>query len=112
MLDWDRLGVRPLAAEVVRSGTLLFGYGDSRGLDVGRVAAFASGYREVVTLGDAALEAAVHRLWWERLCDFWQLAWHYERSDRSCDHLCAPASALLAWWCRHRTVVSEAFTSR
>lgn len=112
VLDWDRLGVRPLAAEVVRSGTLLFGYGDSRGLDTGRVAAFTCGYRGVVPLADAALADAVHRLWWERLCDCWQLKWHYERGDRSCDHLFASASALLEWWCGHRSEVSGAFTSR
>jgi homoserine kinase type II len=112
VLDWDRLGVRPLAAEVVRSGTLLFGYGDSRGLDLARVAAFARGYREVVPLADQDLADAAHRLWWERLCDFWQLKWHYERGDRSCDHLFASASALLEWWCEHQGEVSGAFTSR
>jgi Ser/Thr protein kinase RdoA (MazF antagonist) len=111
VLDWDRLGVRPLAAEVVRSGTLLFGYGDSRGLDTGRVTAFARGYRQLVALADADLADAVHRLWWERLCDFWQLKWHYERGDHSCDHLFASASALLEWWCAHRAAVSSAFTS-
>jgi Ser/Thr protein kinase RdoA (MazF antagonist) len=112
VLDWDRLGVRPLAAEVVRSGTLLFGFGDSRGLDTGRVRRFACGYRQVVPLADADLADAVHRLWWERLCDVWQLKWHYERGDHSCDHLFASASALLEWWCAHRGEVSSAFTSR
>jgi len=111
VLDWHRLGVRPVAAEVVRSGTLLFGYGDDRGLDLGRVAAFTQGYRAVVPLTDVQLADAVHRLWWERMCDFWQLKWHYERGDASCDHLFAPASALLAWWSGHRSEVSGAFTS-
>jgi homoserine kinase type II len=110
VLDWDRLGVRPLAAEVVRAGTLLFGYGDNRGLDIGRVAAFTRGYREVVPLADADLADAVRRLLWERLCDFWHLKWHYERDDNTCDHLFASASALLAWWCGHRNEVSQAFT--
>jgi homoserine kinase type II len=45
VLDWDRLDVRPLGLEVVRSATLLFGYGDTRGLDLDRVTAFATGYR-------------------------------------------------------------------
>jgi Ser/Thr protein kinase RdoA (MazF antagonist) len=110
VLDWDRLGPRLLAAEVVRSGTLLFGYGDSRGLDTGRVAAFTRGYREVMPLTAAQLQDAAHRLWWERLCDFWQLQWHYERGDHSCDHLFVSASALLEWWCGHRGEVSSAFT--
>lgn len=112
VLDWDRLGVRPLAGEVARSATLLFGYGDRRGLDTGRVAAFSRGYRGVVWLTGEQLTDAVHRLWWERLCDFWQLKWHYERGDISCDHLFGSASALLPWWTAHRGEVCEAFTSR
>jgi homoserine kinase type II len=111
VLDWDRLGPRPLAAEVVRSGTLLFGTGDTMGLDTGRVAAFTRGYRAVVPLTTAQLEEAADRLWWERLCDVWQLQWHYERGDRSCDHLFVSASALIEWWCGHRGDVSAAFTS-
>jgi homoserine kinase type II len=112
VLDWDRLGVRPLAGEVARSATLLFGYGDGRGLDTGRVAAFSRGYRAVSWLTDEQLRDAVHRLWWERLCDLWQLTWHYERGRASCDHLFGPASALLPWWTAHRGEVVDAFTSR
>lgn len=112
VLDWDRLGVRPLAGEVVRSATLLFGYSDDRGLDTGRVMAFTRGYRAVVPLADEQLVDAAHRLWWERLCDFWQLKWHYEHGDCSCDHLFASASALLTWWTSHRGDVYTAFTSR
>ena len=36
VLDWDRLDVRPVGLEVARSATLLFGYGDERGLDLAR----------------------------------------------------------------------------
>ncbi|MFY1674061.1 phosphotransferase [Plantactinospora sp. WMMB334] len=46
VLDWDRLGVRTLGQEVVRSATLLFSYGDERGLDLARVTAFSAGYRQ------------------------------------------------------------------
>lgn len=46
VLDWDRLGVRTLGQEVVRSATLLFSYGDERGLDLARVSAFSAGYRQ------------------------------------------------------------------
>lgn len=56
------------------------------------------------------LADAVHRLWWERVCDFWQLTWHYGKVDASCDHLFISASALLAWWSEHRDSVSSAFT--
>ncbi len=113
MLDWDRLAVRPVATEVVRSATLLFGFGDSRGLDLNRVAAFTTGYRAARTLTDDQLRDAVHRLWWERVCnDLWHLRLHYDNGDASCDHLFWSASALLAWWTDHREDVAAAFTSR
>jgi len=114
VLDWDRLRCAPLAAEVARSATLIFGYDLSpelRALDLDRVAAFTAGYRELVPLPAASLADAVHRLWWERLCDFWQLSWHYQKADTSCDHLFGSASALLAWWSEHREAVSLAFTT-
>lgn len=114
VLDWDRLRLGPLAAEVVRTATLIFGYDltpELRALDVERVAAFTAGYREVAPLTDASLADAVHRLWWERVCDFWQLRWHYDKADTSCDHLFVSASALLAWWSEHRDSVSSAFTT-
>ncbi len=114
VLDWDRLRIGPLAAEVVRTATLVFGYDltpELRALDVAQVAAFTAGYREVIPLADASLADAVHRLWWERVCDFWQLKWHYDKTDSSCDHLFVSASALLAWWSEHRDSVSSAFTT-
>jgi Ser/Thr protein kinase RdoA (MazF antagonist) len=113
VLDWDRLRCAPLAAEVVRTATLIFGYDlspESRALDLDRVAAFTAGYRELIPLPEAAMADAVHRLWWERVCDFWQLSWHYQKADPSCDHLFVTASALLAWWSEHRDTVSAAFT--
>ncbi|MGH3835931.1 MAG: phosphotransferase [Pseudonocardiaceae bacterium] len=114
VLDWDRLRIGPLAAEVVRTATLVFGYNltpELRVLDLERVAAFTAGYREVTPLAGASLADAVHRLWWERVCDLWQLTWHYDKADASCDHLFASASALLAWWSAHRDAVSAAFTT-
>jgi Ser/Thr protein kinase RdoA (MazF antagonist) len=114
VLDWDRLRIGPLAAEVVRTATLIFGYDltpELRALDLARIAAFTAGYREVIPLAGAALAGAVHRLWWERVCDFWQLKWHYDKTDSSCDHLFVSASALLAWWSEHRDSVSSAFTT-
>ena len=109
VLDWDRLKPRPLAAEVIRSGTLLFGYGDERGLDLARVAAFVTGYRSQHGLDDAALADAEHRLWWERVCDTWQLRRRYEHDDPSCDHLFRSAEALLTWWTANRSAVAAAF---
>lgn len=109
VLDWDRLAVRPVAAEVVRSATLLFGSARGR-LDLERVVAFTGGYRAVMPVADADMADTAHRLWWERVCDFWQLARRYEHHDTSCDHLFRSASALLWWWTAHRDAVSEAFT--
>ena len=114
VLDWDRLRCAPLAAEVVRTATLIFGYHltpELRALDLDRVAAFAAGYRELIALSAASLADAAHRLWWERVCDFWQLRWHYEKADTSCDHLFVSASALLAWWSEHLDTVSESCTA-
>jgi len=53
----------------------------------------------------------VHRLWWERLCDFWMLQWRYQRGDRSCDHLFPGAAALAEWWTAHRARVLNAFAA-
>jgi len=62
----DRLGVRPYGLEVVRTATLLFG--DQGGVDLGRVAAFAAGYRAIAEIGEAALRDAAHRRWWALVC--------------------------------------------
>ncbi|RSM64050.1 hypothetical protein DMB66_21295 [Actinoplanes sp. ATCC 53533] len=111
VLDWDRLDVRPLGLEIARSATLLFGHGDERGLDLDRIAAFSTGYRQRRPVADTGLADAVHRLWWERVSnDLWQLRLHYDRADTSCDHLFTSASALLAWWTTHRDAVTAAFT--
>lgn len=113
VLDWDRLDVRPLGLEVVRSATLLFGFGDARGLDLNRVTAFTAGYRTTnPDLTDADLADAVHRLWWERVSnDLWHLRLHYDRGSNSCDHYFHSASALLTWWTDHRHDVAAAFTA-
>lgn len=111
VLDFDRLGERPYAFEVVRSATLTFGHGDERGLDLGLVTAFTSSYRKQVPLAAASVVQAVQGLWWERVCDLWQLKRHYVASDSSCDHLFASASALLWWWNGNRADVERAFTT-
>ncbi|GCD41751.1 phosphotransferase [Streptomyces paromomycinus] len=113
VLDWDRVGVRPYADEVVRTATLplVFGVGDKHGLDLGLVAAFAGGYRKACGLPAVALAEAAERQRWERICDVWQLKVHYDKGDPSCDHLFWGASALIGWWCRHRKLVTDALTA-
>jgi Ser/Thr protein kinase RdoA (MazF antagonist) len=112
VVDFDRLAPRPYAFELVRSATLTFSHGDERGLAIGLVAAFAAGYRTVISLSDEQVEFAAARLWWERVCDFWQLKQHYIAGDGSCDHLFRSASALLWWWTGHRDQVTRSLTSR
>jgi hypothetical protein len=90
---------------------LLFACSDGS-LDLHRVAAFVSGYRAVRQLPDTSIVDAVQRLWWDRVCDTWQLRRRYDRHDTSCDHLFRSAEALLAWWVSNRDGVTDAFTAR
>ncbi|MFF9431938.1 phosphotransferase [Streptomyces sp. NPDC014746] len=107
VLDWDRLGVRPYAEEVVRTAQVQFGVEGV--FDLERVAAFVSGYRSMVPLEPDALLDAARRLWWKRMTDFWQLEFHYDRGDHSCDDLFIADEALLHWWTERLDEVERAF---
>ncbi|MFG2112810.1 phosphotransferase [Streptomyces sp. NPDC048718] len=107
VLDWDRLGVRPYAEEVVRTAQVQFGVEGV--FDLERVSAFVAGYRSVIPLESADLGDAVRRLWWKRMTDFWQLEFHYDRGDHSCDELFLADEALLHWWTERLDVVEQAF---
>ncbi len=107
VLDWDRLGVRPYAEEVVRTAQVQFGVEGV--FDLERVSAFVSGYRLVVPLEPAALLDGARRLWWKRMTDFWQLEFHYDRGDHSCDDLFIADEALLHWWTERLDEVERAF---
>lgn len=107
VLDWDRLGVRPYAEEVVRTAQVWFTLPEGR-LDLERVGAFTAGYREVVALEDEALLDAEARLWWKRASDFWQLQWHYDKNDHGPDELWVTGEQLLLWWTQERTQVRSA----
>lgn len=108
ILDWDRLGVRPRAEEAVRAAAIFFLRPDG-GLELPKVRAYARAYRAAVGAGPDELAAAVHRVWWERLNDFWMLRWHYELRDPRTDPQFASASALVVWWTRHAPAVRDAF---
>ncbi|MFH8387173.1 homoserine kinase [Kitasatospora sp. NPDC018058] len=110
VIDWDRIRVRPFGEEVARTATVQFG-GEDGFLDLERTAAFVAGYRSVVPILVPALADAVERLWWKRMSDYWQLVFHYDRNDHSCDHLFLPAERLLAWWTERREDVQEAFAA-
>ncbi|MGW1895216.1 phosphotransferase [Streptomyces sp. NPDC002004] len=108
IVDWDRLGVQPRAEEAVRAAVIFF-VRPVGTLDLPKVRAYARAYRRAAGAGAAELAAAVHRVWWERLNDFWMLRWHYERDDRRADPQFPAASALVVWWTREYGAVREAF---
>ncbi|MFE2420384.1 phosphotransferase [Streptomyces hokutonensis] len=109
IVDWDRLGVQPRAEEAVRAAAIFFVRPDGA-LDLPKVRAYALAYRRAARATPSELAAAVHRVWWERLNDFWMLRWHYERGDTRADPQFPAASALAVWWTREYDAVCEAFT--
>ncbi|MFY0511744.1 phosphotransferase [Streptomyces anulatus] len=109
VLDWDRLGVRPYAEEVVRTAQVQFSVEGV--FDLERVSAFVAGYRSVNPLEPDVLVDAVRRLWWKRMTDFWQLEFHYDRDDHSCDELFLADEALLHWWTDRLDVVERTFAT-
>jgi homoserine kinase type II len=110
ILDWDRIRIRPLAEEVIRTATILFG-AETGILDLQRTSAFVAGYQAITGIDSAALNDALHRLWWKRLTDFWQLVFHYDRADTSCDHLFAINETFLHWWTENQPQVRQALFS-
>ena len=111
VLDWDRLGVRPYAEEVVRTAQVQFGT-EAGELDLPRVAAFVSGYRALVPVDEESLADAADRLWWKRMTDYWQLQWHYDKGDHGPDGLWLSGEHRLAWWTHEKGTVRGAFTGQ
>ncbi len=108
IVDWDRLGVQPRAEEAVRAAVIFF-VRPGGTLDLSKVRAYARAYRRAAGATPSELAAAVHRVWWERLNDFWMLRWHYERGDTRADCQFPAASALAVWWTREYDAVCDAF---
>lgn len=109
IVDWDRLGVQPRAEEAVRAAAIFF-VRPCGTLDLAKVAAYAGAYRSACGAGAEELAAAVHRVWWERLNDFWMLTWRYQLGDRRTDPQFPAAAALAVWWTREYRAVRNAFT--
>lgn len=109
ILDWDRLGVQPRAEEAVRAAAIFFVLPVGE-LELKKVRAYARAYRRAAGAGATELAAAVHRVWWERLNDFWILRWRYCLDDRRADPQFPAVSALAVWWTREYETVREAFT--
>ncbi|MCM2388901.1 phosphotransferase [Streptomyces albipurpureus] len=110
ILDWDRLGVQPRAEEAVRAAAIFF-VQPAGELALPKVRAYARAYRRAVGAEPAELAAAVHRVWWERLNDFWILRWRYQLHDRRADPQFGAVSALAVWWTREYEAVRDAFTA-
>ncbi|MFD7936894.1 phosphotransferase [Streptomyces sp. NPDC059755] len=108
IVDWDRLGVQPRAEEAVRAAAIFFVRPDGT-LDLPKAGQYARAYRRAAGATPSELAAAVHRVWWERLNDFWMLRWHYERGDTRADSQFPAASALAVWWTREYEAVCGAF---
>ncbi|MFE3323905.1 phosphotransferase [Streptomyces sp. NPDC059176] len=108
IVDWDRLGVQPRAEEAVRAAAIFF-VRPAGTLELAKVRAYARAYRRAAGAGNAELAAAVHRVWWERLNDFWILRWRYQLHDRRADPQFPAVSALAVWWTREYDAVCEAF---
>ncbi|MGW2056779.1 phosphotransferase enzyme family protein [Streptomyces sp. NPDC001840] len=109
IVDWDRLGVQPRAEEAVRAAAIFF-VRPTGELELPKVRAYARAYRRAAGAAASELAAAVHRVWWERLNDFWVLRWRYQLDDRRADPLFAAVSALAVWWTREYEAVCEAFS--
>jgi Ser/Thr protein kinase RdoA (MazF antagonist) len=110
IVDWDRLGVQPRAEEAVRAAAIFFVQPEGE-LELGKVRAYARAYRRATGANAAELAAAAHRVWWERLNDFWILRWRYQLHDRRADPQFAAVSALAVWWTREYEAVRDAFAT-
>lgn len=97
IVDWDRLAVRPRAEEAVRAAVIFFLRPDGT-LELSKIQAYARAYRATVGATSAELAAGVHRVWWERLNDFWMLRWRYQLGDSRTDRQFPAAAALVGWW--------------
>ncbi|MFF9149597.1 phosphotransferase [Streptomyces sp. NPDC014861] len=109
IVDWDRLGVRPRAEEAVRAAAIFFVRPGGE-LELEKVRAYARAYRRAAGADGTELAAAVHRVWWERLNDFWTLRWRYQLNDRRADPQFPAVSALAVWWTREYDAVRDAFS--
>lgn len=110
VLDWDRIGVRSPAAELIRTCLLTFS-GDG-GLDLPRTAAFVRGYRQRRPLTAGRLADAEHRMWWSWLTGFWPLNRRYEDGVTAFDHFYVRNAATFRWWTGNRPAVVAALTGR
>lgn len=108
VVDWDRLELAPCLEELIRSALIIFV--EFGRLDLELVREYVHGYLDERPWLAAELPAALHRLWWERLTDFWMLTWRYELLDRRPSVQFADQSALIVWWTHHYDKVLHVLT--
>lgn len=113
VLGWGGLTTGPVAGEVVRAAARLFACDDERGLDLDRVEAFVRGHRSAFPLDAGQIQAAVHREWWERLCDVAPLRHRYLGQDAAAQDAAGErgSAALVAWWSAHLDRTLDAFAA-
>jgi Ser/Thr protein kinase RdoA (MazF antagonist) len=107
IVGWGRLTIAPYGGELVRAAALLFGHPDERGLDLDRVEPFVRGHATAFPLDGAQIQSAVHRLWWERLCDVGALRRRYLVHDRGG----AGATGPITWWTEHLDRTLDVFAA-
>ena len=103
-----------MAGELVRSAASLFACDDERGLDLDRVVAFVRGHRAAFPLDAGQIQAAVHREWWERLCDVAPLRHRYmgdAGGPAGEPAQAARAAALVSWWSANLDRTLEVFAA-
>ena len=108
VIDWDRIRVGPYAMELVRAAVWQF-CGPGAQIDLAKVAAFLTGYREVRPIDPTVLANAARHRWWRMLTHCWQLGFHYDRNDPTCDDLFFNDHRLLTWWSANLDTVEAAF---
>ncbi len=106
IVGWGRLAIGPYGGELVRAAVLLFGHHDERGLDLERIEAFVRGHATAFPLDGGQIQAAAHRLWWERLCDVGALRRRYLDHDGQSAGL-----SLVTWWTEHLDRTLDAFAA-
>lgn len=112
VLGWDSLTTGPVAGELVRAAARLFADDDERGLDLDRVRAFIRGHRAVFPLDAGQIQSAVHRVWWERLCDVEPLRDRYLDHDRRAGRgLPASDVGLVTWWSANLELTLDLFAA-
>jgi hypothetical protein len=110
VVDWDKTGVGPYGDEVVSAALVFFADQQTGLLDLDSVRAFIAGYLTArPQLNATEITASVHRVWWERLTDFWILDWRYQLEDLRSDSLFPGTAALVPWWTENYDKVLEAF---